>query len=391
MKRYGIFFVMFIVLLGSVFPAMAQESAADVIVIDDANPVVELFIEPVPGATGVVALEVYRAAVSVTDEMGNLLFQTVDPRIQTIELQSSPTSSAYTVTVQQLAASETSLVRAFGQADLTTLGDTTLIQSVSQTPVGLAQEVDLLLSATTPTENLNISLPSDEGGLVSVSFPGSDLGVQLMDTTGIAIATLTGDVFDGLSLGLAGGEYQLTVFDPAPSGESFAAARVMPLPSNDLAELAAAHVATVAAANTPACSITVDVSSVNLRSGPGTGYSVLGYGFRNDNLAVGGTNAAGGWYVVGYDGGSAWIGAGLGTPQGDCDALAVYNTPYREAPVAPVVVQEAEPVVVQVQVPFSGSSSSSGSSGSSGSFDNESSGSFSEASWDDNESSGSGS
>ncbi len=41
--------------------------------------------------------------------------------------------------------------------------------------------------------------------------------------------------------------------------------------------------------STAAC--IVNVSSLNLWSGPGTGYSVLDYGFRGGELQVGGVDA----------------------------------------------------------------------------------------------------
>ena len=72
-------------------------------------------------------------------------------------------------------------------------------------------------------------------------------------------------------------------------------------------------------------------SSVNLRSGPGTGYSVLGYGYLNENYVVGGRNPENNWIVVGTDSGSAWMALTGVNLQGACDALTVFNIPLRDA------------------------------------------------------------
>jgi len=92
-----------------------------------------------------------------------------------------------------------------------------------------------------------------------------------------------------------------------------------------------------------ACIATVTNSSVNLRSGPGTGYSVSGYGYFNENYAVGGRNPENNWIVVGTDSGSAWMALTGVNLQGACDALTVFNIPLRDAPVAPIIITTPQP------------------------------------------------
>lgn len=56
----------------------------------------------------------------------------------------------------------------------------------------------------------------------------------------------------------------------------------------------------------------VNVPSANLRSGPGTGYAVLGVAYSGDTVIILGTNDAGDWYnVETADGQAAWIAAFL--------------------------------------------------------------------------------
>ncbi len=78
--------------------------------------------------------------------------------------------------------------------------------------------------------------------------------------------------------------------------------------------------------------------SINLRSGPGTGYSITGYGFRGDQLQVGGTNTDGSWLLVGTQDSSAWMSGSTGTLNGSCSNLAVYDIPYRDAPAPQVSI-----------------------------------------------------
>jgi SH3-like domain-containing protein len=115
------------------------------------------------------------------------------------------------------------------------------------------------------------------------------------------------------------------------------------------------------AVNSASCAITIDLASVNLRSGPGTGYSVLNYGFRNDQYPVGGTNSDGSWVVIGTpDGASAWMSGSVGSLSGECQNLTVYDIPYRNAPAPQVVVQQSQPSVVVVSAPSTSGTTTTG-------------------------------
>jgi uncharacterized protein YraI len=114
------------------------------------------------------------------------------------------------------------------------------------------------------------------------------------------------------------------------------------------------------------CTASVIVSSVNLRSGPGTGYSIIGYGYRDEAFPVGGTNPEHNWVVIATDSGSAWVSDGVARLNGACDGLTVFNVPFRDAQPAPVIVVTPDPQVIIQSVP---SGSSSGQSSISRSFE----------------------
>ncbi len=88
------------------------------------------------------------------------------------------------------------------------------------------------------------------------------------------------------------------------------------------------------ATHTPeTCTIQVTPSSVNLRAGPGTGYSVVDYAFAGDVLPVVARHTSGLWYAVEAGSETLWIAASVGDLRGACDAVPVSDEPYREGTV----------------------------------------------------------
>ena len=373
MKRYTLVVIM-IVWAASLLVSRttSAQDGNNVIMLDDATPGIDVVITPVSGTTGAVALELYQTSISVTDSAGNVVFQMADPRVHRLELRLSPGASTYTLTAERLPGVSQALVRITPQLDLTQPGNTVLVANTQQT-VGFQQSVDLALTSSAPSRMMSFTIPPASGTMM-VSFPGAPVTAQVVDDTGRAVATLRGSGIDALSLGLDGGNYELTLLDTNPAQQTLANMQILPsLPSSlegKIQEIAnqpapEGQQGQVAAASVPSCSVTVDVASVNLRSGPGTGYSVLGYGFRSDQFQVGGVNPGGTWLVVGKeDGSSAWISRNTATLEGNCDNLSVYNIPYKDAPKPQVVIQQAPPVTVQQPAApsFTISSSGSGSS-----------------------------
>lgn len=97
------------------------------------------------------------------------------------------------------------------------------------------------------------------------------------------------------------------------------------------------------ASATPGAVALVTGAAVNLRSGPGTGFEVLGQASQGQRYPVLARNAAGDWWQIDVDGLAAWISAGLASLQGDPAALplAQVDGPPPAAG-APVQVYEIE-------------------------------------------------
>ncbi len=308
--------------------------------------------------TGVVTVNVSMAAVTLTDANGGLVFSSADPRVHYVELSIAPNSGSHTLTVQRLPGEALATVEIGSQADLTIAATTQdVLVDTRATGAQQPQQHTLSLDTTHPADQVSLDVQPDTTGLVTASFPGATASSQLTDSSGLLIATSSRDV-DGYNLVLDGGRYDLSVQANAANGSI--AANVSVTSSDQFTLLGAPQAAAVPAAAqsvpmAPNCTATVAISSVNLRSGPGTGYSILNAGLQGNQYAVGGLNPEQNWVVVGLsDGSSAWVSRDLTQMNGDCGQLPVFNIPLRDAPAA-------APVVVQV-MPSSPSVSSSTSS-----------------------------
>jgi hypothetical protein len=84
--------------------------------------------------------------------------------------------------------------------------------------------------------------------------------------------------------------------------------------------------------------VSADGANVNVRSGPGTDYSILGEVGGSEELAVTGYN--GEWFVVNYSGMQGWMAGWVVTQHGNCGALtwvaAPPPPPTEEAPAADI-------------------------------------------------------
>jgi hypothetical protein len=85
------------------------------------------------------------------------------------------------------------------------------------------------------------------------------------------------------------------------------------------------------AEQTPACLFTVDMSSVYLRSGPGTGYGAVGFGYAGDEFPVLAQHTSDLWLLVQADAGEVWVATSVGALSGDCAGLPVSDTPLRNS------------------------------------------------------------
>ncbi len=339
MKKYAL-------LIALIFLLVAGQAFADdsgIITLDDSNPSISAAITMPADTTGVVTVNLSLAAVTLTDANGSVVFSSADPRVHYLELSIAPNSGSHTLTVQRLPGEPLASAQIGSQADLTIVTRSQDVLVDTRT-VGVEQQHVLSLDAAHPADQVALDIQPSTTGLVTASFPGAVASSQLTDSSGLLVATSSRDV-DGFNLVLDGGRYDLSVQANTASGSVAADVSVMPSDQFTLLGAPQAPVSTVAmqaAPSAPSCTATIASSSVNLRSGPGTGYSVLNAGVQGNQYAVGGLNPEQNWVVVGMGGGSsAWVSRDLTQMNGDCSQLPVFNIPLKDAPTAAVVVQVA--------------------------------------------------
>ncbi len=323
----------------------------DLIALTDATPGIDVIVNPATDSTGVVMLELTDATVSITDAMGNLVFEATDPNIAGLEFRFAPNSGAHTITVERMPTATEGYVRIQALAEMVTLP---AVQFVSSTSLQSNQEADYPLNATSPSAVVNLSVPAEETQTITASFPGAPVTVQLVNSRqGTAMATLSGGLIDGVRFTVHEGEYQMTMLNNNAQVGTVANVALTPAVDSNFVEMVMAARGETPATNTgitqtsatnqgSACNLTVNVSSANVRSGPGTGYTVLGYAFRGGDFLVGGVNPESGWLLIqSGDGSTGWVSNDVGVLSGACGELAAFDIPFMDAATPAVTVQQA--------------------------------------------------
>ncbi|MBK8024529.1 MAG: hypothetical protein IPK19_24650 [Chloroflexi bacterium] len=344
--------LMILVLILLALPAAISAQGSDVIVLNDATPSVNIVVTLPADATGVVALDFMNVTVRMTDASANTIFYAADPRLHALELSIAPNSGGHNLILERTPGVAEGYVRVNALAQLTDYtvsapqigADFQLVSDAAQIP---AQAQLMTLNSAQPGNTVNIALPNEQIGVISAAFNNTQATTQLVDGAGVLMASSLSGHVDGINAIVDGGAYMFTILSqglvqdvqtrisaqPIVYSQEFFPAQVVSATTAD----------TVSASN---CMATISVSSVSLRSGPGAGYSVTGYGFGGETLPVGGSNAGRGWFVVGKDGRSAWVFGGGVQLSGACDALSVFNVPFRDAPQAPVIIVTQPPQYV---------------------------------------------
>lgn len=137
---------------------------------------------------------------------------------------------------------------------------------------------------------------------------------------GIQSAVLTFEAGDGVY------EVLLTPSDPAAAGGVLLILGVGSAPAAPAAPTSAAPAAPVSTQEVTsgggACAIFAG-GRVNVRSGPGTNYNVIGQINAGTTLAVTGVNPTGDWYQVDYNGQAGWVSLTVVQVSGACGGLPV--------------------------------------------------------------------
>lgn len=346
MKRM-LLFALTCVLVLTVMPTLAQSQPSDLIILDDATPSVSANVSLPKDATGVVSINLNNAMVTVTDSTGKTVFQMADGRVHTIELSIVPNAGAQTIKVERLPGATQAGVTITALPELTNTGTASFVDSAT---LSLNQEHALKLDAANPGGTVQFSIPENSTGIVTSTYFGANVTSQVVDNTGSVLATSYGGAIDGLNMVLDGGSYGMTLVGNNLTKTITAGVQVMPSESSGFTVLqlpapTEAPAVVVAATALPAqpvvvaCNATIVGTSVNLRSGPGTGYNVLGYGYQNETYPVGGTNPEKNWVVIGLPNGSAWVSKSLINLDGGCDNLTVFNIALQNSQPAQITFQ----------------------------------------------------
>lgn len=338
MKRFLI--PLLVLMLIGALPALAQDNP-NLITLNDATPAIDVVITLPPDTTGTVSLTIAQAAITLTDSANVVVFHAADARLHMVDLNIAPNSGSHTLTVERLPGMTESYVSVASLPELNIKGNT---ERIAGSAVTLNQEITLALDTNTPGGTAAVNIPDGTTGVVTTTFPGAYATTQLVDAQGVVLAESAGGHVDGLNLVLDAGNYDFTMLGSGLTSTVVAGVRVVSAEDTGVAILEAPTNAENVAVDTTvaACTAVVTHSSVNLRSGPGTGYSVLGYGYLNENYTVGGRNPENNWIVVGTDSGSAWMALTGVSLQGTCDVLTVFNIPLRDAQVAPIIVTTSQ-------------------------------------------------
>lgn len=352
MKRLVTLAVIVLALV-SALPAMAQ-STNDLITLNDASPAIDVVITLPPDTTGTVALDFSGAAVTLLDASGTSIFSAADPRLHGLQLNIVPNSGSHTLHVERLLGVTNASVRVLSLLELTQSG---LTQVVAAPSLVLNQEFSLPLSADRPGDTIQVNIPEPTTGVITALFPGVSALTQLVDNSGLVLAQSSGGHVDGLNFVVDPGDYQLTLLGSNLTNTVVAGVRAVPAAEAGFIVLdAPASTAAAAApdASAGSCTATVSATSLNLRSGPGTGYTILGYAYRGQTFTVGGQNVENNWVVVGTDFGSAWASRSFVQTQGECTQLTVFNIPLKDA--APAQIVFTSPSQTVITSPASGGS-----------------------------------
>jgi uncharacterized protein YraI len=217
-----------------------------------------------------------------------------------------------------------------------TTGDFVLTVSVRPPVTAANLQLDTPVNVTFPVADpsqvfvFNTDPALATSVLIDVTSSDVNARVEVRNATGTAIASLQGDL-DNVCLTFAPGDelHEVTIVSAqetsgtmtitlsnAPCELGEVSAEVTPLP---IVQFVPVPIEGVCAASSP--------RNVNIRSGPGLGFSVIALLPANQPIQVIGQNEGGTWYAVQNSFLQGWISAGVVGLAGPCDGLVVVPVP----------------------------------------------------------------
>lgn len=336
---------LFIVLIGilALFAAPRTPTIAQgnpVITLDAATPAVDIVVTPTNGASGVVYIELDGAHLSVRNSANVVTLSLADSRVAAVAIQLAEGAKPQTLHLERLPGLTTARAQIVAQTTLPAVNVTSTDAPITALGAPASGKV-----AVTPASSIPINV-NDQANMVTLQFPPQEATMQLTDGGGALVLTSqVGQEISGLSLRLAVGQYVMNLANRDLSAKSevvvaLSSGPALMLPAATPTQQPTAISPTQSAGDTAACVATITVTSVNVRSGPGTAYSILGYTTLGSILPVGGLNREGGWLLVQSQAGAGWISNTVAEVSGNCKNLPVYDIPVRNANVQPPGVNQ---------------------------------------------------
>lgn len=217
----------------------------------------------------------------------------------------------------------------------------TLALSASQSPQNTLSATSTIITIAPSTTGQQLIIPGNPDGSQDLSIqsllPGVGFSARLQSADGKILAVIAGGLnHTTFNLPASDRVYFLTVdADDATIGaqvEITLGGASVPAPATT--EEAQAQ----QPADPNVCTVTA--SGVNVRSGPGTNYGVVGS--LNDGNQFIATGQNSGWYYGTFNGQSAWVAASVVTASGNCSNLAFVDAPAPPPPTATTASQDTQ-------------------------------------------------
>ena len=198
---------------------------------------------------------------------------------------------------------------------------------------GVPTLVNIPPGAPSQTYSFNASPTGSTELLLSTDSPGFAFAAQVRDASGQLITVLAGNSLQAASLMVGPGEGLYEVVVTALSPELQGAVQIAlgagagsssgagPAPASPTQMQPPS-----AAAPQGVCSVN-SFGNVNVRSGPGTNYGIIGSLAPGNFLTVTGRNGDGSWYAVNYAGLQGWVAMSVVNMNGPCGSVPVVQTP----------------------------------------------------------------
>ncbi|MBZ0294579.1 MAG: hypothetical protein K8L99_18590 [Anaerolineae bacterium] len=332
MKRV-FFLALLLVPLAAVLPALSQQPNPDLITLNDATPAIDMVITLPQDSTGTISLNLAQAAVTLTDANDAVVFHAADPRLHGLAFNITPNSGTHTLTVERLPGMAEAYVKVNSLPTMTLTGT---VEPVTGSTLTLNQETALTLNTAHPDGSVAVNIPTATTGVISATFTGISANSQLVDRSGTMLAESIGGHIDGLSYVLDAGSYGFGILGSNLTDSVIADVRAVPADESGFTVIDAPATNNAVRNIVVDCTATIIPSTEILRSGPGTGYTLVDYVYRGETFLVGGQNVDNSWIVVGTNRGAAWMPRDAAQMQGSCDALKVFDIPTSDA--APVQI-----------------------------------------------------